>query len=85
MTIRKRDANHYGANGKGKGKLMDDMQEISYREPWDSNKFPGAIKKNKTVQAVMRDNKTWCIAKILDVRVKKLDDEDGDTNQASEQ
>ena len=49
MTNRRRDATHFGVNGKGKGKLMDDIQEISYREPLDSNKFPGALRKNKTV------------------------------------
>ena len=38
-------------------------------------KFPGAIKKNKHVLAVMRDNKTWCLAKIMDIR-NKIDDED---------
>jgi hypothetical protein len=55
--------------GKGKGKLMDDIREISYREPNDSTaKFPGAIKKNSKVLAVMSDNKTWCIAEILEVR-----------------
>ena len=84
MTNRRRDATHFGVNGKGKGKLMDDIQEISYREPLDSNKFPGALRKNKTVQAVMRDNKSWCIAKILEVRVKRAD-EDEDLNQGAEQ
>ena len=32
----------------------------------------------------MRDNKTWCIAKILEVRVKRAD-EDEDLNQGAEQ
>ena len=37
------------------------------REPSDSA-FPGAIKKNMYVLAVMRDNKTWHIAKIMEIR-----------------
>lgn len=60
--------------GKGKGKLLDDEREVAnYREPAEvvegsKVKFPGAIKKNKHVMAVMRDNKTWCIAKIMEIR-----------------
>jgi hypothetical protein len=65
--------------GKGKGKQIDDFKEASYREPIDTSdtkvKFPGAIKKNKHVLAVMRDNKTWCLAKILEIR-KTLPPED---------
>jgi hypothetical protein len=61
--------------GKGKGKLLDDVKEIGYREPLENEagnsskiKFPGAIKKNKHVLAVWRDNKTWQLAKILEIR-----------------
>ena len=71
MTKKVNTSKQYGAHGKGKGKSMDDMQEIVYREPADSLKNPGALVKEKLYQAVMRDNKTWCIAKILDVRIKK--------------
>ena len=35
-------------------------------------KYPGAIKKNKHVLAVERDNKTWQLAKILEVRKSQL-------------
>lgn len=60
--------------GKGKGKLLDDVKEIGYREPLENEagntkvKFPGAIKKNKHVLAVWRDNKSWQLAKILEIR-----------------
>lgn len=51
---------------------MDDMKEQAYyREPVEGGEkvlFPGAIKKNKHVMAIMRDNKTWCIAKVMEVR-----------------
>ena len=58
------------AGGKGKGKQMEELNALSYREPNDPSlsKFPGAIKENKNVLAVMRDNKTWCIANIMKVR-----------------
>jgi len=72
MTTKKSSSNPLAFGGKGKGKLMEDLKEMSYREPFDSSeskvKFPGAIKKNKHVLAVMRDNKTWCLAKILEIR-----------------
>jgi hypothetical protein len=55
------------ARGKGKGKDINDVQQLSFREPYDSQ-FPGAIRKNQFVLAVMRDNKTWNIAKILEIR-----------------
>ena len=42
-----------------------------YREPEnEAAKFPGAIKKNKHIMALMRDNKTWKLAKIMEVREK---------------
>ena len=65
--------------GKGKGKLMEEIKEQVYREPAnfeDSKvKFPCAIKKNTYVLAVMRDNKTWCLAKIMEIR-NKINDQD---------
>jgi hypothetical protein len=62
--------------GKGKGKLMDDVKEQTYREPLDGGekvKFPGAIKKNSYVLAVERDNKTWKLAQIMEIRVQTFD------------
>lgn len=65
--------------GKGKAKGMEETKENNYREPLDYEdskiKYPGAIKKNKYVLAVMRDNTTWCVAKIMEVR-NKVDDPD---------
>lgn len=64
--------------GKGKGKFLEEIKEISYREPCEVEgisskiKYPGAIKKNKHVLAVERDNKTWQLAKILEVRKSQL-------------
>ena len=59
---------HYG---KGKGKDLNlDSATNNEREPPDSA-FPGAIKKGKKVMAIMRDNKTWCIAKIIAIREYK--------------
>ena len=71
--------------GKGKGKLLEDVRDLSYREPNES-KFPGAIKKNRHVLAVMRDNKTWCIAKILEIRkqVKVEELKNSDSTNATE-
>lgn len=55
--------------GKGKGKTMEEIKESLYREPDSENsKYPGAIKKNKHVMAIMRDNKSWKLAKILEIR-----------------
>jgi MOZ/SAS family/MYST family zinc finger domain/RNA binding activity-knot of a chromodomain len=78
MANKRQNGNQFGAGGgKGKGKLIDDVEEISFREPLDSDKFPGAIKKDRYVQAVMRDNKTWCVSKIIDIRVKQQEDDSG--------
>lgn len=65
--------NKPNTHGKGKGKLLDDITQLSYREPLEAEgntkvKFPGAIKKNKHVLAVWRDNKNWYLAKILEIR-----------------
>ena len=58
---------------------MEEIKEQAYREPADYEdskvKFPGAIKKNTHVLAVMRDNKTWCLAKIMEVRNKMVDED----------
>ena len=54
------------------------MANIIYREAEDGNeriKFPGSIKKNTHVLAVMRDNKTWELAKVMDVRERVIDDD----------
>lgn len=70
--------------GKGKGKLLDEVKEVGYREPLEQEagtsakiKFPGAIKKNKHVLAIWRDNKTWQLAKILEIRKSN-----GDTSKS---
>lgn len=81
MTNRKPNGNQMG---KGKGKLFDEVQEATYREPFDSSKNPGSVKKNRYLMAVMRDNRTWCFAKIIDVRVK-VPDEDETSESITEQ
>jgi hypothetical protein len=71
-TKKNQSGYQHPGGGKGKGKLFDDDRDLTYREPTDTNdskvKFPGAIKKNKHVMAVMRDNKTWSLAKIMEIR-----------------
>lgn len=61
---------------------MEEVNLLSYREPTDGNaKYPGAIKKNKHVLAVMRDNKSWEIAQIMDVRPSIIASQWQPTNQ----
>ena len=46
------------------------------RYPKTNTQFPDAIQKNKHVLALMRDNKTWELAIIMEVRVKPAPDSD---------
>lgn len=49
-----------------------------FREPEDGGdrvKFPGAIKRETHVLAIMRDNKTWELGKVMDVRKRQVDDD----------
>jgi len=54
--------------GKGKGKHFEEITSAAFRESEDDAQFPNAIKKGKHIMALMRDNKSYKLAKILDVR-----------------
>lgn len=57
------------------------MTSAAFRESEDDAQFPNAIKKGKHIMALMRDNKSYKLAKILDVRKPtKKDDEDENQN-----
>ena len=56
---------------KSKGILMNQL-----RYPKTNTQFPDAIQKNKHIMALMRDNKTWELAIIMEVRCKPPPDSD---------
>ena len=57
---------------KSKGTVMNQL-----RYPKTNAQFPDAIQKNKHVMALMRDNKSWELAIIMEVRCKPpLDSDD---------
>lgn len=43
-------------------------------------KFPGAIKRNTHVLAIMRDNKTWELGKVMEVRERIIDEDIEETD-----
>ena len=49
----------------------------------ETEEFAGAIKKDKLVLAIMRDNQTWSLAKILEIRFKPPpnSDDEGDEEE----
>lgn len=59
---------------KSKGTLMNQL-----RYPKSNTQFPDAIQKNKHIMALMRDNKTWELAIIMEVRCKPLPDSDDES------
>ena len=63
---------------------MGTLQEVhqNNKARYDSGEFPGAIKREKKVLALQRDNKTWVLAQILEIRKKPeptSEEEDSDT------
>mmetsp|Transcript_3837 Transcript_3837/g.4893 ORF Transcript_3837/g.4893 Transcript_3837/m.4893 type:complete len:127 (+) Transcript_3837:77-457(+) len=61
------------------------MTSAAFRESEDDAQFPNAIKKGKHIMAQMRDNKSHKLAKILDVRKPKKDDDIGLKNNNQEE
>ena len=51
------------------GVLLEHHQNTISRYA-DAEEFAGAIKRDKLVMALMRDNMTWALAKILEIRYK---------------
>ena len=51
---------------------MGTLQEVhqNTKARYDTGEFPGAIKREKKVLALKRDNKTWVLAQILEIRKK---------------
>ena len=51
---------------------MGTIQEVHMNNQarYDSGEFPGAIKREKKVLALKRDNETWVLAQILEIRKK---------------
>ena len=75
----------------GQGKKMGTLQELHQNNKSryaDNEEYAGAIKKDKLVLAIMRDNKTWSLAKILEIRAKPPptsdDEEEGEKEQVKE-
>ena len=63
---------------------MNTLQEVhqNSKARYDAGEFPGAIRKDKKVLALQRDNKTWVLAQILEIRKKpepNSEEEDSDT------
>ena len=56
----------------GQGKQMGTLQEVhqNNKARYDSGEFNGAIKREKKVLALMRDNTTWALSQILEIRSK---------------
>ena len=56
-----------------KGKNMGVLQELhqnSISRYGDTEEYPGAIKRDKLVLALRRNNEEWALAKILEIRKK---------------
>ena len=51
---------------------MGTLQEVhqNNKARYDQGEFSGAIKRDKKVLALQRDNKTWVLAQILEIRAK---------------
>ena len=75
----------------GQGKTMGTLQELHQNNKsryGENEEFAGAIKKDKLVLAIMRDNHTWSLAKILEIRNKPApnsDDEDDEEEIAKKE
>jgi hypothetical protein len=67
-------------HGKGLGKMLDTYVDLNLRysdkdataSNNEATKFPGAYKNGIEVLGLMRDNQTWKIAEILDIREAKF-------------
>ena len=66
------------------GTLQEVHQNIKSRYA-DNEEYAGAIKKDKLILAIMRDNKTWALAQILEVRYKPEPNSDDDDYVADAQ
>ena len=51
------------------GVLLEHHQNTVSRYA-DAEEYAGAIKRDKLVMALMRDNETWALSKILEIRYK---------------
>ena len=57
------------ARAKNMEAVMEQQIKQKYRYK-DNEEFAGAIQRNKYVMALKRDNKSWRLAQILEIRYK---------------
>ena len=74
--------------GMGKNVQCAADLQTRYNES-DESQFPGAYKKGTMVLAIMRDNETWKLAEIYEIRhakffVEEVYDEEEDTSDSND-
>ena len=50
--------------------VLQELHQNTISRYAETDEFAGAIKRDKLVMALMRDNETWALAKILEIRKK---------------
>ena len=55
---------------------LQELHQNNISRYGDNEEFAGAIKRDKLVEAIMRDNETWALARILKIRAKLPPDSD---------
>ena len=55
---------------------LQELHQNSISRYGENEDFAGAIKREKLVEAIMRDNETWALARILNIRAKLPPDSD---------
>lgn len=50
--------------------VLQELHQNTISRYAETDEFAGAIKRDKLVMAIMRDNETWALAKILEIRKK---------------